>query len=164
MKRFIKNNIIGFIIGIVLCGGIGIGVYASTISSSIVTYTKSDNTSTTVEEALNYFYDNFDIIRNNSIELLYYVNFGTTTQSRKYVTWDVIKGDYYLFVTISGGTNYYSTDSLAGTGYEVVTTTPTPPNENYSRAYILKATEDSMYISYYATFTSLQPSVLIHLN
>ena len=53
VKSFIKNNIIGFVIGALLFGGIGT-VVATTILSSSVSYTNNDQT--TVEGALNELY------------------------------------------------------------------------------------------------------------
>ena len=57
MKRFIKNNIIGFILGAVIFGSIG--VYAATVASSVVTYSRSGSSVETVEGALDEIYDNF---------------------------------------------------------------------------------------------------------
>ena len=52
--KIIKNNILGFLIGSFLFGGIGI-VIATTIQSSTVSYGKNDQT--TVEEALDTLYN-----------------------------------------------------------------------------------------------------------
>ena len=53
MKKVIKNNLFGFILGAILFGGIGT-VVATTILSSTVSYT--NNNRTTVETALNELY------------------------------------------------------------------------------------------------------------
>ena len=53
MKKVIKNNLFGFILGAILFGGIGT-VVATTILSSTVSYT--NNNQTTVEGALNELY------------------------------------------------------------------------------------------------------------
>lgn len=70
MKQFIKNNlkfIFGFILGIIL---ISTSIYAATnlISSSEVSYTKTDGTTTTVETVLNDLYTALNNITNNSLE------------------------------------------------------------------------------------------------
>ena len=73
MKKNIKV-VIAFILGGIVFGGVGIGIYASTVSSSVVTYTKSDNTNTTVEGALNELYDKSDNLMPETLE--YYARFG----------------------------------------------------------------------------------------
>ena len=53
MRRFIKNNIVGFILGAILFGSIGVVAY--TLNATQVSYTPSDKTwkVKTVEEAIN---------------------------------------------------------------------------------------------------------------
>ena len=55
MKNFIKNNFIGFILGIIVSTGV---TYAATVSfnSGDVSHTKSNGTTTTVQAALNDLY------------------------------------------------------------------------------------------------------------
>ena len=56
MKKFIKNNLIGFIIGGIIFGCIS--VYATTLIASVdVTYSNSDSTVTTVKGALDELYE-----------------------------------------------------------------------------------------------------------
>ena len=55
--QFIKNNAIGFIVGLIIAGGVG--VYAVTVASSDVTYdnTASGSTATTVKAAIDDLYN-----------------------------------------------------------------------------------------------------------
>lgn len=54
LSRFVKNNIVGFILGAVIFSGIGITI-AGTVASSLITYT--NNGQSTVQGALNDLYN-----------------------------------------------------------------------------------------------------------
>ena len=75
--KFIKNNIIGFIIGVIISGAT---VYAVNVSSSSVTYsnTSSGSSATTVKAALDELYTKASSckkIKNNTV----YFSFGEPT-------------------------------------------------------------------------------------
>ena len=55
MKKFIKNNLFGFLIGIILCSGV---VYGVSYNAKDISYVKEDGTQTKVNEALDYLYNN----------------------------------------------------------------------------------------------------------
>jgi len=79
MKNKIKNNIIGFVIGAVVFGSIGV-VVAATIESSTIAYTTTSNNSvSTVEDALNDLYDKVtdeyidpNLVRSQNISFYYW--------------------------------------------------------------------------------------------
>ena len=61
--RIIKNNILGFITGVVLCIGIG-GVIAATIASTNVSYTTSNNSSVSnVKQAIDDLYSKSTVLQ-----------------------------------------------------------------------------------------------------
>lgn len=90
MQKFVKNNIFGFIIGVVLCTAI-IGVYA--ITASEVTYKE-----TTVDNALNNLYTevNKNLIDKMDLTANFQTSYGYRTGNGRSVAVDLTEGDYLL--------------------------------------------------------------------
>lgn len=98
MKKIIKNNIFGFILGAIIFGSI-VGVSAYTIYANNIGYTPSDTTwkkangedITNVEEAINELYASSLSTGYNTIELKYgdfqqLGNYSTTTKQYTFTT------------------------------------------------------------------------------
>ena len=139
MKKFIKNNLLGFILGVLVSGGV---VYAATlIDSKDVTYTPSDSSFdvSNVESALDDLYDKvgnkFDM---SNAELIYFGGVGATGNN-------IVFSKDYSYVIVTG--------SYAGGGWP-----------NYRDGYITSATmSTSEYTSEY-TLREQNPPVKIFTN
>ena len=60
MKKILKNGLFTFMLGALLTAGVSYGVYATTIASSLVTYSHTGSSATNVEGALNELYTRSD--------------------------------------------------------------------------------------------------------
>ena len=112
--KFIKNNIIGFIIGVIISGAT---VYAATVASSSVSYsnTNSGSSATTVKAALDELYTraNTWINPNN--------NFGTP--------------QYYAFGIYKGWCSFIDTNCNSYSDFPTTSTTPPSGKNVYAAKY-----------------------------
>ena len=114
MRKNIKV-VIAFLLGGIIFGTLG--VYAGTVSSSVINYTKPDNTNTTVEGALNEIYDGikdetytFSSEQISSVTLdNFYKSFDLSSVYNKGIE-DGAGSSTLKRVVISSGTNYGSYD------------------------------------------------------
>lgn len=121
MKKFIKNNIFGFIIGVVSCTAI-VGVYA--ITASEVTYKE-----TTVDSALDGLYEevNKDLIDRIDLTSNFVYSVGYRT-GPKTVSINVDSGSYIIVFTSGYGWNSGSwTPTIANTIEETMSNNKCTP-------------------------------------
>ena len=106
-----KKMIFGFILGIVLCGGI---VYAANYQASDIIYIK-DGTKTTVNEAINDLYDN----QTSKTNVVYCGSY-TANGSFDITTYGLTNVDVNKFIFVpskSSGKYGYATPAHIGYGY-----------------------------------------------
>ena len=111
MKKFIKNNIIGFILGSIIFGSIGSAV-AYNYNAKDVSYKN-----TNVEDALKDLYDGK--VNFNDLELIRNANTGYR-ESYKSTSVTLQPGKYIIFETSDLGTLYNITSGLVGYSTEGV--------------------------------------------
>ena len=106
MKKIIKNNIFGFILGGIIFGFIGVGAAGYMYYSEQVSYKKPDNTETDVKTALDELYNTYDGVGNvEDITVSDLMSSGTGVTSATLThtfTEDVVVGVSY----IAGASNY----------------------------------------------------------
>lgn len=95
MKKIIKNNFLGFVLGILLCGGI---VYAVSYKASDIIYSSKNPEITNVNAALDDLYLNM-VDKNRPIYLSYDYNSTSSTKRSLFVN----KGDIVWYFTNATG-------------------------------------------------------------
>ena len=145
MKKFIRNNIFGFILGGLIFGGIGI--YAVSYYAKDVTYTPGDKTweVSNVEEALNSLYENKSSSSNltyitEAIKVIYN---NSTVSSTITTTKEIKKG-----IIVVGVSTYTSIE--ASPSHRGFTCTSTS-----GKVTLLKQTTGNIYYGIYGVATYL---------
>ena len=175
--QFIKNNIPGFILGLVIAGVVG--VYAVSVASSDVTYDNSvsGSSATTVKAAIDDLYSK--TVDNTTASLPAYVgktqrwaNGSSTTSSQT-----ISAGTYILYVvqasaatTSSPGTAYNLPPTMSG--YSTITTIQAPTklnnvyyaiyevtfNSNSTFTFVANANSSNYQALHYSTYVMFKKS------
>lgn len=149
MKKFIRNNIFGFILGGLIFGGIGI--YAVSYYAKDVTYTPGDKTweVSNVEEALNSLYENKSSSSNlNYITEATTLDYNTSAISTTITTTQEIKRG----LLVVGSSTY--TDSAAWPVHNGFTCTSTS-----GKVTLLRQTAGNIYYGIYGVATYLLENI-----